>query len=149
MKSTLELSYNEEPPPFDQIEPLFANDGRPPFYLIEGIPTTLANNFPNLWANFTGNGDGEGTYENGDGGYKTLLPSTSASIITQLTGNASSNTGSSSALDTAYFGDIFLQLNVKYRLVHGELSLFVCVFGIIANVLNIIVLSRLVKCFCF
>lgn len=42
----------------------------------------------------------------------------------------------------AYYGDFFLHFNNKYRLVHGPLSLGLCVFGIIANVLNIIVLTR-------
>lgn len=43
---------------------------------------------------------------------------------------------------TAYFGDVFYHFNYKYRQLHGCLSLVVCVFGIIANVLNIIVLTR-------
>ena len=33
-------------------------------------------------------------------------------------------------------------LNNQYRKVHGELSFSVCVFGVITNILNIIVLSR-------
>ena len=45
---------------------------------------------------------------------------------------------------SAYYGDVFLHLNYQYRQVHGHFSLAVCVFGIIANVLNIIVLSRYV-----
>ncbi|KAJ6220186.1 hypothetical protein RDWZM_005998 [Blomia tropicalis] len=42
----------------------------------------------------------------------------------------------------AYYGEAFFHFNQQYRQVHGTLSLFVCVFGIIANVLNIIVLTR-------
>nr|XP_046914042.1 G-protein coupled receptor dmsr-1-like [Dermatophagoides farinae] len=42
----------------------------------------------------------------------------------------------------AFYGEIFHRLNYEYRNIHGYLSLVVCVFGIIANVLNIIVLTR-------
>lgn len=45
-------------------------------------------------------------------------------------------------LTDAFFGHVFNRLNYEYRSVHGYLSLVVCVFGIIANVLNIIVLTR-------
>lgn len=48
----------------------------------------------------------------------------------------------SSDSSSTIFGDALLRINHSYRLVHGELSLAVCVFGIVANVLNIIVLSR-------
>ncbi|OTF80083.1 hypothetical protein BLA29_015300, partial [Euroglyphus maynei] len=41
----------------------------------------------------------------------------------------------------AFYGEIFQRLNYEYRNIHGYLSLVVCVFGIIANVLNIIVLT--------
>ena len=50
--------------------------------------------------------------------------------------------GWNSSASTAYYGDVFVHLNHNYRQVHGTLSLVVCVFGIVANVLNIIVLTR-------
>ena len=43
---------------------------------------------------------------------------------------------------SAWYNESLLQFIYGYRQVHGGLSLGVCVFGIIANVLNIIVLSR-------
>jgi len=42
----------------------------------------------------------------------------------------------------AFFGYEFSNFHILYRQIHGYLSLAVCVFGIIANVLNIIVLTR-------
>jgi hypothetical protein len=42
----------------------------------------------------------------------------------------------------AFFGREFESFHYFYRPIHGYLSLAVCVFGIIANVLNIIVLTR-------
>jgi hypothetical protein len=42
----------------------------------------------------------------------------------------------------AFFGHEFESFHHFYRPIHGYLSLAVCVFGIIANVLNIIVLTR-------
>lgn len=41
-----------------------------------------------------------------------------------------------------YFGDFFHSFNEYYTPIHGYLSLFVCVFGIISNILNIVVLTR-------
>lgn len=41
-----------------------------------------------------------------------------------------------------YFGNEFETMKMNYLQVHGWLSLFVCIFGIFANILNIIVLSR-------
>lgn len=41
-----------------------------------------------------------------------------------------------------YFGSFFLSLSEVYLPVHGYLSLIVCIFGIFANILNIIVLTR-------
>lgn len=43
---------------------------------------------------------------------------------------------------TAYFGDYFFEMNMHYRMVHGHLSLLVCFFGLIANFLNVAVLTR-------
>ena len=41
-----------------------------------------------------------------------------------------------------YCGDNLIQFRQGYKLIHGYLSLLVCLFGCIANVLNIIVLTR-------
>lgn len=46
-----------------------------------------------------------------------------------------------------FYGLEFERFNLFYRPIHGYLSLAVCVFGIIANVLNIIVLTRSVHLF--
>lgn len=43
---------------------------------------------------------------------------------------------------SVYYNEGLLQFIYGYRQVHGGLSLGICVFGIVANVLNIIVLSR-------
>ena len=44
--------------------------------------------------------------------------------------------------DEMFYGLEFERFYYFYRPIHGYLSLAVCVFGIIANVLNIIVLTR-------
>ena len=44
--------------------------------------------------------------------------------------------------ENMFYGVEFEQFYYFYRPIHGYLSLAVCVFGIIANVLNIIVLTR-------
>lgn len=44
--------------------------------------------------------------------------------------------------DQMFYGLEFESFYNFYRPIHGYLSLAVCVFGIIANVLNIIVLTR-------
>lgn len=41
-----------------------------------------------------------------------------------------------------YFGDFFVAISLAYLPFHGYLSLLVCVFGIFANILNIVVLTR-------
>ena len=41
-----------------------------------------------------------------------------------------------------YFGDFFHLVFLTYKPIHGFLSLFVCIFGIFANILNIVVLTR-------
>lgn len=41
-----------------------------------------------------------------------------------------------------YFGEFFWSINLAYLPFHGYLSLLVCVFGIFANILNIVVLTR-------
>lgn len=61
--------------------------------------------------------------------HQTQRNSTEENLFTDLT-------------SPAYYGEAFFHFNQQYRQVHGTLSLFVCVFGIIANVLNIIVLTR-------
>ncbi|KFM66935.1 putative G-protein coupled receptor, partial [Stegodyphus mimosarum] len=60
------------------------------------------------------------------------------------TGNYSHNTlfGMQEEIDYPYFGDYLAQFQRGYGSVHGYLSFAVCLFGITANVLNIIVLTR-------
>ena len=41
-----------------------------------------------------------------------------------------------------YFGDFFYSILDAYYPIHGYLSLLVCIFGIFANILNIVVLTR-------
>jgi len=41
-----------------------------------------------------------------------------------------------------YYGEFFHQFRETYTPIHGWISVFVCLFGIIANILNIIVLTR-------
>lgn len=41
-----------------------------------------------------------------------------------------------------FHGDYFHHFNEYYTPIHGYISLIVCVFGIIANILNIVVLTR-------
>lgn len=55
-----------------------------------------------------------------------------------------SKESSTTALEdqSIYYNESLLQFIYGYRQVHGGLSLGICVFGIVANVLNIIVLSR-------
>ena len=45
-------------------------------------------------------------------------------------------------LSPEYFGNFFRRFRQFFLRIHGHLSLFVCSFGIIANILNIIVLTR-------
>ncbi|RWS12379.1 FMRFamide receptor-like protein [Dinothrombium tinctorium] len=44
--------------------------------------------------------------------------------------------------DDAYFGDFFFAVHESYLSIHGYLSLTICIFGTITNILNIIVLTR-------
>lgn len=66
--------------------------------------------------------------------------SSSSELLSQQYVSLLNDTSSTST--STLFGDALLRINHSYRTVHGELSLAVCVFGIVANVLNIIVLSR-------
>lgn len=45
-------------------------------------------------------------------------------------------------IDAPYLGYYFATFRAHYYLIHGYLSLLICIFGIIANFLNIIVLTR-------
>ena len=58
------------------------------------------------------------------------------------TGENSNNENGLGNPSDAYFSETLIEFIQQYRQVHGGLSLAVCIFGIIANVLNIIVLSR-------
>ncbi|UXI18854.1 hypothetical protein NH340_JMT04797 [Sarcoptes scabiei] len=69
----------------------------------------------------------------------TLVPTSTASTIERIKIETIAEISDQS---DAYYGNLFDRLNLDYRSVHGYLSLGVCVFGIIANVLNIIVLTR-------
>lgn len=44
-----------------------------------------------------------------------------------------------------YLGPYLLEFRDEYIKIHGWISIAVCLFGIIANILNIIVLTRFVK----
>ncbi|XP_054724056.1 G-protein coupled receptor dmsr-1-like [Uloborus diversus] len=59
-------------------------------------------------------------------------------------GNFSHSTffGIQDEIDYPYFGDYLAQFQRGYGSIHGYLTFAVCIFGITANVLNIIVLSR-------
>lgn len=69
----------------------------------------------------------------------TFVPTSTASTIERIKIETIAEISDQS---DAYYGNLFNRLNLDYRSVHGYLSLGVCVFGIIANVLNIIVLTR-------
>ncbi|XP_014244361.1 sex peptide receptor-like [Cimex lectularius] len=47
-----------------------------------------------------------------------------------------------SGLNEPYCGSAFAEINAFYRPVHGYVSLIVCIFGCVANLLNIVVLTR-------
>ncbi len=44
--------------------------------------------------------------------------------------------------ESPYYGGYFTQFRENYTPFHGWISVFVCIFGIIANILNIMVLTR-------
>ncbi|KAH9418111.1 G-protein coupled receptor [Dermatophagoides pteronyssinus] len=67
---------------------------------------------------------------------------TAATISTTAMINELNNVLNNQYDRNEFYGEIFHRLNYEYRNIHGYLSLVVCVFGIIANVLNIIVLTR-------
>lgn len=69
---------------------------------------------------------------------------TAATISTTAMINELNNVLNNQYDRNEFYGEIFHRLNYEYRNIHGYLSLVVCVFGIIANVLNIIVLTRFV-----
>lgn len=64
------------------------------------------------------------------------------SMGTNTTDNNTIFDPSEEPLEREYFGEFFLQLNHLYRPVHGTLSLLICFFGAVTNILNIIVLTR-------
>lgn len=68
-----------------------------------------------------------------------LYPERQADVLSSYTGLENA---SRADFDKPYFGDMFTTLNEFYSPIHGYLSLLVCVFGIFANVLNIVVLTR-------
>uniref|UniRef100_A0A1B6ECD2 G-protein coupled receptors family 1 profile domain-containing protein n=1 Tax=Clastoptera arizonana TaxID=38151 RepID=A0A1B6ECD2_9HEMI len=51
-------------------------------------------------------------------------------------------TGNSTIVPTSYCGQGLVSFHSAYRQVHGYVSLLVCIFGSIANILNIAVLTR-------
>ena len=51
--------------------------------------------------------------------------------------------GGSSSNNKLYCGDGLETFSKSYRLVHGYISLVVCLFGMLANTLNIVVLTRM------
>jgi hypothetical protein len=44
--------------------------------------------------------------------------------------------------ESPYYGEYFTEFRENYTPIHGWISVFVCMFGIIANILNIMVLTR-------
>lgn len=71
--------------------------------------------------------------------YSTEVTNQTVSLGANVTGAA---TNATEAVTNATVIYLLNQFNTEYRQIHGSLSLSVCVFGIIANVLNIIVLTR-------
>ncbi|RWS28231.1 FMRFamide receptor-like protein [Leptotrombidium deliense] len=69
----------------------------------------------------------------------TFNVTTLSSFVSEnlTTSDAGENEG-----DKPYGGEFFYTIHHAYSPVHGYLSLFVCIFGIISNILNIIVLTR-------
>lgn len=55
---------------------------------------------------------------------------------------AANHSNHSMSSQRPYFGDFFYTILDAYYPVHGYLSLLVCIFGIFANILNIVVLTR-------
>ena len=70
------------------------------------------------------------------------LPLTQAAADDVGNGNMYAVDYGNGSMTRPYFGDFFHWIYEAYIPVHGYLSLLVCIFGIFANILNIIVLTR-------
>lgn len=106
--------------------------------VLEWLSTSSSEIIVDIPANFTSTLSscflGTNSSQNSDGNLSYIEYN-----LVNLTANISSE---NLTLDMPYFGSSLHKFQQFYLPIHGYLSLSVCIFGIISNLINIIVLTR-------